>query len=235
MGAASASPRPSAFPDSQRSDGRAAEMAPAQEPGGGSGPRTTEPASRPLPARARGAARRAHPAPPASSGLAACCPAGRDGRSLGRSLDAPAGTREAPGALLSQSAPRDPGPAPRPRPAPRGALRAWHARRGRAGLWELESRLLPQAPPARLGAAARTAAPDVQCGAAPAARSRALRARPELLGEERAAAMLRGGRQRVAALLRGLRRGPRGPADSVRRGVVSCIDRKARRGWAPSS
>lgn len=215
-------------------------MAPAQEPGGGSGP---GPQNQPpgLSPRARGAARRAHPAPPASSGLAACCPAGRDGRSLGRSLDAPAGTREAPGALLSQSAPRaparprDPGPAPRPRPAPRGALRAWHARRGRAGLWELESRLLPQAPPARLGAAARAAAPDVQCGAAPAARSRALRARPELLGEERAAAMLRGGRQRVAALLRGLRRGPRGPADSVRRGVVSCIDRKARRGWAPSS
>ncbi|XP_061237661.1 isobutyryl-CoA dehydrogenase, mitochondrial [Bos javanicus] len=36
--------------------------------------------------------------------------------------------------------------------------------------------------------------------------------------------MLRGGCQRVGARLRGLRRGPRGPADGARRGVVSCID-----------
>ncbi|KAF4009545.1 hypothetical protein G4228_000002 [Cervus hanglu yarkandensis] len=36
--------------------------------------------------------------------------------------------------------------------------------------------------------------------------------------------MLRGTCQRTGAWLRGLRRGPRGPAESARRGVVSCID-----------
>ena len=88
-------------------------------------------------------------------------------------------------------------------------------------------------PESARGATARTTAPSVRCGAALVAGrpgSPPLRPLPEQKRVEQAAAMLWGRCWRVGARLRGLRGGLQAPAESGRRGVVSCIDRKARLG-----
>lgn len=229
MGAASASPRPRCLPRQSALGRTGNEITQHRSLGAAPGPRTTEPASRPLPARARSGGALTLPAGllrargMLSRGSGWPRPQALAGRPRGGLREAPALSSLSPRRALRR--PRDPGPAPRrPAGAPRRSPGLARAPRPRGSLWELES-APPQAPPARLGAAARTAAPGVQCGAAWRGRGRSERGR-ELLGEERAAAMLRGSRQRVAALLRAAPRA-RGPADSVRQGVVSSTVRPA--------
>lgn len=166
---------PAPSPESQRSDGRAAEKDPGQKPGGGSEPGITEPASRLLPARAErpGALTRPRRPPPGSRHAVPRVGTGARWTPRGdqRSLCTPRSPQRAPLVLSSLrqrralgADPRD----PRRRPAALSSLGSRTAARGPLGI------VVPAptagAPSAPSGAAARTTVPGVQCGVAPAAR-----------------------------------------------------------------